>query len=604
MIKIIQSLKNIPSLLNLLLTPPIRSFHLFCYTYFGVVWIGLFSILRIGGSIGITPLCAIADAYFLSLLSVVGGKWLRNVLFGVIGLFFLIENYVIFTYECQINSTLIGLVLQTDSRESSEFLVGCFTSSYFWVSVGVFILFTFLFAWLIPLCFKKSFLRIRLRFNRGNSNLFPKLRSYIKFVVAGLIILACVRETKYYYRQFNLLNVNSLQEVESEGGIVSCTPWMRLIQAGLMQVVMKKEIILLDKTLENTKVKSVNYKSPIILLIIGESYNKYFTPLYNSQAMPTTPNLCRLVEEKQLTVFSDVVSASNLTSQVFRYFFTLSKPFDSKWMTYPTFPALFKKAGYNVFFISNQFIQDNVKESHFDQIGNILLNYGNLSINQFSYRNKRLSKYDGSLLNMIPSVDSLVSTGNPLLMIVHLLGQHMEYSERYPLKSDKFSKDDIKDGVGGEIGRKVRAHYANAVYYNDSVVGEIFKMFKPYETIGIYLSDHGEEVYDYRSFRGRSHSPYITPLLAKYEYEVPFFVYASPSYRQKHPDVIKLIEGSQYLPYYTADLSHTLLDLAGIKCKEYDVRRALFSGKYDHQRKRILNSKIDYDSLMSTIHFK
>ena len=48
---------------------------------------------------------------------------------------------------------------------------------------------------------------------------------------------------------------------------------MRLIQAGLMQVVMKKEIILLDKTLENTKVKSVNYKSPIILLIIGEFYN-------------------------------------------------------------------------------------------------------------------------------------------------------------------------------------------------------------------------------------------------------------------------------------------------------------------------------------------
>ena len=92
--------------------------------------------------------------------------------------------------------------------------------------------------------------------------------------------------------------------------------------------------------------------------------------------------------------------------------------------------------------------------------------------------------------------------------------------------------------------------------------------------------------------------------MAKYEYEVPFFVYASPSYRQKHPDVIKLIEESQYLPYYTADLSHTLLDLAGIKCKEYDVRRALFSGKYDHQRKRILNSKIDYDSLMSTIHFK
>ena len=68
--------------------------------------------------------------------------------------------------------------------------------------------------------------------------------------------------------------------------------------------------------------------------------------------------------------------------------------------------------------------------------------------------------------------------------------------------------------------------------------------------------------------------------------------------------MINLIEDSLYFPYYSAHLSHTLLDLAGIKCKEYDVRRALFSGKYDHQRKRILNSKIDYDSLMSTIHFK
>ncbi|EAJ2878826.1 hypothetical protein A0X34_01955 [Campylobacter coli] len=40
----------------------------------------------------------------------------------------------------------------------------------------------------------------------------------------------------------------------------------------------------------------------------------------------------------------------------------------------------------------------------------------------------------------------------------------------------------------------------NAIYYNDFVVSKIFNYFKNEEPIVFYLSDHGDEVCDFRDF--------------------------------------------------------------------------------------------------------
>lgn len=592
-------------IVRLLFTPFRRAGRLFCLAYFGVLLSTWLALSLSVGKVGLTPLCLLFDAYILALVGTVGGRYVRYVLGAVVAILLLIENYLVFTYDCQISGTLVGLVLQTDSRESAEFVTGTLTSLNFWTSVVATAAILAVSVWLLPSLVQRFVATVWPRWQSRQPKAMGRLCGFMTFVAVGLMVYAGVRQVRYYQRQVKLMHATSVQQFERVKGQVSTSPWMRLSHGLLMQRAMKQDYGLLDRTVAATRVDSVSYRSPLIVLIIGESYNKYFSPLYNPKALPTTPRLSALAASGDLAVYTDVVSPSNLTSQVFRSLFSLAQPEDPAWFDHTTFPALFKKAGYRVGFVSNQFVEQDLSGSQYDQAGGLLCNHGSLSRNQFTFRNPSVTRFDGDLLRQIPSADSLMQDGRPLLLIVHLIGQHMKYDMRYPTTADgkpAFSESDIHDGAGGRTGRRVRAHYANAVSYNDSVVGALFQMFAPYETVAIYLADHGEEVCDRSSFYGRLHTLQIDRELARLQYEVPFFVYLSPSYRERHPDVAAMVEQTRRRPYFTGDLSHTLLDLAGIRCADYDASRSLFSGTYNHSRRRLLKGVVDYDSLMAAPH--
>ena len=75
--------------------------------------------------------------------------------------------------------------------------------------------------------------------------------------------------------------------------------------------------------------------------------------------------------------------------------------------------------------------------------------------------------------------------------------------------------------------RQVVADYDNATRYNDQVVDAILARFTDRDAIAVYLSDHGEEVYDYRDFFCRSHDLPLTPEVCKYQFEIPFMIWMS-----------------------------------------------------------------------------
>ena len=52
----------------------------------------------------------------------------------------------------------------------------------------------------------------------------------------------------------------------------------------------------------------------------------------------------------------------------------------------------------------------------------------------------------------------------------------------------------------------------------------------------------------------------------------------------------------------TDDLPHLLLYLAGIKCVGYNEERNLISDRFNMGRKRLINGKIDYDSVVLDKH--
>lgn len=196
------------------------------------------------------------------------------------------------------------------------------------------------------------------------------------------------------------------------------------------------------------------------------------------------------------------------------------------------------------------------------------------------------------------SVDQHTSDRN--LIIYHLMGQHVGYKQRCPDDERVFTVSDYEHRKDiTNVQKEYVAHYDNATLYNDKVVAAILDQFRDREAIVVYLSDHGEEVYDYRDHMGRSHEPIITPERAKYQFEVPFMIWMSDKYKENHPEVVAQVERSVDRPYMIDDLPHLMLDLAGIECEWFDPTRSVINDRFNAKRKRLLlDSKQDYDEIM------
>ena len=141
--------------------------------------------------------------------------------------------------------------------------------------------------------------------------------------------------------------------------------------------------------------------------------------------------------------------------------------------------------------------------------------------------------------------------------------------------------------------------------YNDSIVNQIVKRFENKNAIVIYMPDHGEECYEEnRGFICRNHSAAIDWPLAHYEFEIPFWVYCSPSYRASHPDIYMQIVQAKHRRFMTDALPHMLLYLAGIHAKDYHKEYNVLSPDYNESRPRILKNTADYDKIRDQHNMK
>ena len=232
-------------------------------------------------------------------------------------------------------------------------------------------------------------------------------------------------------------------------------------------------------------------------------------------------------------------------------------------------------------------------------MGGTIFNRPILSKLQFTSRNQNPCHFDHELLSEIPPVDTLTAT--PTLLIFHIYGQHIGYEERYPSNFSRFSSKDEITPFGGEVSKEITAHYDNATYYNDYVVDSLFNMIRDTEAVAIYLSDHGEEVYDWRDQYQRTSETDMPAEVARYQYEIPFMVYMSDSYISKHSDIVQAVHNYSNRPFISTDLCHMLFHLAGIKFNGYQERKDVLSPNYDVKRRRMIRNDVDDDQLISTL---
>ena len=333
------------------------------------------------------------------------------------------------------------------------------------------------------------------------------------------------------------------------------------------------------------------------MLIIGESYNRHHSSQYG-YTMPTTPRQQKLERQGRLVKYTDVVSPWNLTSFVFKLLFSLYSVGDKgEWCDYPLFPELFRKAGYHVTFITNQFLP-KAKEAVYDFSGGFFLNNPKLSAAQFDTRNTQLHRYDEDLLKDYDELQGQNTDHN--LIIFHLLGQHVQYRQRSPKERKLFRGDDYKELKPNLNARERQtlADYDNAILYNDSVVTEIVKKFENEDAIVIYVPDHGEECYEGdMHFFCRMHSAKIDARLAHAEFDIPMWIWCSRKYIKKRPEVFRQVVNARNRRFMTDALAHMLLYLGGIHARDYNEQLNLLSPEYNENRPRILKNTTDYDKL-------
>ena len=532
--------------------------------------------------------------------------WIRGFFYFVLYTAAVVDVYCFVKFQSTLTPTMLLLVGETDSREAGEFIRSCVSPDILMSGVG----------WVLLLMAVHILTAIKLRFPHFvprnwcrlvrsilvQSHFFlHRVRHVTEFAVLALLVFSIVMSAHNKAATLKLMTGKTIGDVEhtltEKDHAVLYQPIYRLVFSIYANTLTAKQVDKLIATADKVRVDSCSFTSPNIVLIIGESYNRHHSSQYG-YVMPTAPRQTKLEHKGRLVKYTDVVSPWNLTSFVFKHIFSLYTVGDKgEWCDYPLFPELFRKAGYHVTFITNQFLP-KAKEAVYDFSGGFFLNNPKLSAAQFDTRNTELHQYDEGLLEDYDKLQSQDTENN--LIIFHLLGQHVAYRQRSPKDRKKFKGDDYKELKPGLNARErqILADYDNAVLYNDSIVTEIVKKFENKDAIVIYVSDHGEECFEGdMHFFCRMHSAKVDARLAHAEFDIPMWIWCSRKYIRQRPEIFREVMASRNKRYMTDALPHMLLYLAGISCPEYKDRLNLLSPAYDETRPRILKNSADYDKL-------
>ena len=550
------------------------------------------------------------DIYFLCvLLSVLPRKvmlWVRVLFYAVFYAAAVVDVYCFVKFDSTLTPTMLLLVGETDSREAGEFIKSCVSPDVVFSPLG--------WVLLLMLCHLLCVLRLRFphfiprRQREAVKSAWQKVLSWLRkglvaeaAAVVVLLVWALISSAHNKQATWKLMTGRTIGEVEhtltEKDHAVLYTPVYRLAFSIYANTLTAKQTQRLIATVDKARVDSCSFRSPNIVLIIGESYNRHHSQMYG-YAMPTTPRQLQLERKGRLVRFDDVVSPWNLTSFVFKHLFSLyTVGQKGEWCDYPLFPVLFRKAGYHVTFLTNQFLP-KAKEAVYDFSGGFFLNDRKLSAAQFDTRNTQLHAFDEALLNDYDKLKSANTDNN--LIIFHLLGQHVAYRQRSPRDRKRFHASDYKELKPNlnDRERTILSDYDNAILYNDSVVTEIVKKFENDDAIVIYVPDHGEECYESdMHFYCRLHSAKVDARLAHAEFDIPFWIWCSRKYVKNRPEVFRQVVQAKHRRFMTDALPHLLLYLGGISAPSYHEEFNLLSPNYNELRPRILKGVADYDKL-------
>lgn len=524
-------------------------------------------------------------SYFIAAtISISKRIWVRWLWYILLLSIYAISCFLAANFEMKICPTLITLLVETNEREAGEFMSVYFltaTSIKVYVKIAIYIaIIVFL-----ELGYRKYYLERIKRF-----------RSVCVSIVIMFLLFAGIIRWSQYSDYFNINKPDDEDALDFPASDIYTRLFCSLCIESKQSSVIERAI---DVSLNAGKATTVYEKSDSlnVIFVIGESFIKSHASLYG-YPLVTTPNLQLQKEKGNLFAFTDVITPYNYTSMSVKNMMSCNSLGESeKWFDYPYFPVLFKNAGYNVYFWSNQ--HEATDGSVYEYALSSYLYNQKFSDSVYEKTNAKPLEYDGLLVDDFKKscIDSLKSPQN--LFLFHLSGQHTVFTSRFPQTEEhkRFTIKDIhkEEPYINKTKLQYIADYDNAILYGDGVLAQMMQLFADWNAVLVFLSDHGEEVYDYRDRMGRSYTDKVDSLYLRYQYEIPFVIWCSDRFKRNYPDVVNNIQEAVTKPFMIDNVCQLLFHLGGLQSDYYYPERDVLSKEYVPKERIIRGGEINYD---------
>lgn len=316
----------------------------------------------------------------------------------------------------------------------------------------------------------------------------------------------------------------------------------------------------------NATQNSDKTKDEIYVLVIGETARRANFHLYG-YPRETTPKLENI---KDLVSFTNVNSAATLTDLSIPQIITRADPdnFERRFKE-KTIIDLFHEAGFYTAWIGVQ----NLSIPIVQRLKSVA-DYTFFAKSDVSSS----SIYDGDVLKNVQNIID-DKTHHKKFIIIHSLGSHFRYSNRYPLKFEKFKPNISRSGysnIGFEYRKELVNSYDNSILYTDYFLSSVIKKINDANSVGgfIYLSDHGENLYDDgKTFSHGSEKP------VHFVYQIPYLVWYSKKYKELYPNKVDAIYKNKDKKASSTVTFYSLADMANI----------IYKGSAKEKFKSILN---------------
>lgn len=321
-------------------------------------------------------------------------------------------------------------------------------------------------------------------------------------------------------------------------------------------------------------------KREIHLLVLGETTRAASFQL-DGYERETTP---KLKTTEGIVNFTDVIAPAPVTMISVPVLLTPTTAETARQSsTAPSVMQVFQKAGYKTYWLSTQpkhGFWDTRPSSFSNDADETLFLSGKLAVTG----EPRDAAKD---IELVAAVRDILARGEQKVFIVlHTMGSHAIYADRYPPEFNKFAADPsecakarrqlMTSKISREQATMLRNSYDNTILYTDHVLHELISDVRGTGAVSTvyYVSDHGENSGDAPVL------PFAHGTLTSEVLRVPMFAWLSPEYRSEFPDKVAALTAHAEVPTSADATFHTLVDMVGLVSEVADPRRSLASSEF------------------------